>query len=340
MRINFYLSLIILILLLTSIKGDEKVESKNEEKMEKKEEIKFIKQGAESDEPPELQEAKKKGRFIDLDLTDEDKTRESHTIALTSSNFDSIIQNGIKNRWLIIFYAETCGFCKKAKSLIDKIIEEKKYKNVNNIKFASVDIDYNYRLQMRFNVTGIPIIFLVENNRMAEMSNLPIEENFIKAIEVESLENLKSVKDFQPEISLYEFIRRLIDFSFSQLTMQVNLIAKNHNINYEFSKYSIIIIILFFCICFSFIFLRIIDRCFPDNKKVIKKDIKDSKESQNNEIKEEKNIVNNNNDESEEMKKIIEEKKEEEMKEKLNKEKEKNNKEGEIKKKEKKKKKE
>ena len=124
-----------------------------------------------SEELPQNQTAKKP-RIKLIDFTYKDTNRKSQTIELTNYNLDSLVKNGEENRWLIIFYAETCSFCKTVKSLIDKIIEEKKYKNVNNIKFGSVDVDYNLYLQMRFNVTGILVFLLAENNKMIELPNM------------------------------------------------------------------------------------------------------------------------------------------------------------------------
>ena len=151
-----------------------------------------------------------------IDLTHLEIGRKSHTIVLKDSNFDSIIRNGTENRWLIIFYSEACGMCKQVKSIIDKIIEEKKYISVNNIKFGSVDIDYNLRLQTRFNITGIPVLILVENNKMLEISNFPYEKNIIKYIEVENINKDEHTKDFPVELSFYKFIKNLLYNSFSQ----------------------------------------------------------------------------------------------------------------------------
>ena len=289
-------------------------------------------------EEPQTQEPLKK-KVIDVDLTYTDTGRKSQTIPLTGSNFDSLVQGGNNGRWLIIFYAETSKYCKKLKSLIDKIIEEKKYKSVNNIKFGSVDLDANIFLQVRFNITGIPFIYIIENNKMIEIPNFPSEENIIKYIETENFDSFEHTKNFEPDLSFYVFFKRLMVNSLSYLTRKTNQLLKKHNIDYQLGMTSCFLSIVFMCsIIATIIFILIIKCC--EGKEVVKKGKEDKKEenivNENNE--EEKNNINNENNE-EENKKIIEEKKEKEMKEKLNEENNKKEKEG-SKKKEKKKKKE
>ena len=282
-----------------------------------------------------------------IDLTQIETGRKSHTIVLTDSNFDSIIRNGTENRWLIIFYSETCAMCKQVKSIIDKIIEEKKYKSVNNIKFGSVDIDYNLRLQTRFDITGIPVLILVENNKMLEISNFPYEQNIIKSIEVEDINIDDQTRDFPVDLSFYEFIKNLIYNSLDQLKEEVNRYINKYNINFEFSVLSLLMFLVYACFIITAIFFYIIKKCFCKEPNIIKEDEKENNMESENNINEsnkkenKSNVDDVDNVDSEEIKKIIEEKKEEEMKEKFNKEKESiiNNME-QPKKKEKKKKKE
>ena len=297
-----------------------------------------------SEELPQNQTAKKP-RIKLIDFTYKDTNRKSQTIELTNYNLDSLVKNGEENRWLIIFYAETCSFCKTVKSLIDKIIEEKKYKNINNIKFGSVDVDYNLYLQMRFNVTGIPVLLLVENNKMIELSNMPLEENLMRSIEIENIENDKYVKDFPKEINYIEFSLRLISFYLSRIPLTVNELLSKYNIKHELGSNSVSLILIFTSAGLGAGVYFLFNKCFGE-KKPEKKDEK-NEEKNIEEKNEDKDI---NKDMSEEMKKKAEDKKEEErkMNERINEDKMKDSvnsntnsdKTGEAKKKEKKKKKE
>ena len=115
MRFIFYFSFIFLTFLLFEVKGEEEKIIEKEKEKEKGE------------------QPKRKPRIKFINLAEEDNVprRKSQTIELNSLNFDSIIQNGIKNRWLIIFYSETNSYSIKVKSKIDKIIEEKNYTSIN-----------------------------------------------------------------------------------------------------------------------------------------------------------------------------------------------------------------
>ena len=163
----------------------------------------------------------KNDNIIDLDLTFHDTGRKSQTIILNDYNFDSLVQNGNLNRWLVIFFSETSSFCKQIKSIIDKIIEEKKYKKINNIKFGSMDIDNNLQSLIRFNITGVPYIIIVENNKMTQFQMFPIEQNIINFIETE-IDEFIDMKDFIEQLSLFEFIRDLSIFTLRYYVEKIN----------------------------------------------------------------------------------------------------------------------
>ena len=255
-----------------------------------------------------------------IDLTFSNTGRKSQTINLNDLNFDSIVQNGKYNRWLIIFYSENIDYCKKVKSIIDKIIEEKKYKSINNIKFGSVDIDHNLRLVTRFNISGIPVVILVENNKMLQISNFPLEDNFIRSIEIENIATNEYVINLPGQLTFYKFIKNLFIISLNQVKNMANRYLEKRNIKFQFTALSLFLCLIFFCVLITILLFYFILKCFCKDIFIIKED----KEDKRNEIK---NIVNkdnkeenkNNNDDNEETKKKIEEKKENEMKEKLKK---------------------
>ena len=325
MRFNFYFSFIFLFLLIVVKAEEEKTIEKEKGKENEKE------NGEQPKRKPRI-------KFIDLSEEDQGPRRKSQTIELNALNFDAIIQNGVKNRWLIIFYAESNSYSIKVKSKIDKIIEEKNYTSINNIKFASVDIDLNFKLKTRFRITGIPVVLLVENDKMLNIANFPDEEILKNNIEIPNIENSKGVKDFIHELTILDFILNLISNEFVKVTNVINHHLKQTKINYEITEFQFSLFILSFSCIISYILFNGLMKCFGEEKKIVKKDDDNNKdaEGKNDENKkEENNNIDNTNNEEE--KKIIEEKKEQEIKEKLNKENENNNKKGEIKKKEKKK---
>ena len=154
-----------------------------------------------------------KDKIIDLNYNYDEANIKCHFVNLTSSNFDNLVQNGNNNRWLIMFYTEDCSFCKQIKNMINKIIEDKEFNY--EIKFGKVDLMENLQLQIRFNITKIPYIILVNHNKMYEMKFLPTESSFANFIDSTNFDEFKDLqKDFPENLSLFEFLKKLVIFSF------------------------------------------------------------------------------------------------------------------------------
>ena len=80
---------------------------------------------------------------------------------LNDITFDYIIRDGKIYRWFIIFYSRSCGHCKRAKKEISKIFET--YNNISNLRFAQIEAYQNTVTNIRFNISGVPYMILVEN---------------------------------------------------------------------------------------------------------------------------------------------------------------------------------
>lgn len=224
-----------------------------------------------------------KNNIIDLNYNYDDSMTECHFKNLTSSNFDEFVKNGERSRWLIMFYAENCGFCNQIKALINKIIDDKKL--TNEIQFGKVDLTYNPRLQIRFNITKIPYVILVNDNKMYEMKFLPTEYTLIHFIEsFNSDEYNEFKKDFPPDSSFFKFMINLIIFAFDDGAKKINLILKKYNILFEFTPItffitSIIVGVPISILIYAFLFNVLCSKCKrnnnqkekEENKKIIEK---------------------------------------------------------------------
>ena len=277
--------------------------------------------------------SKDKSEIIDLDLKYHERGIKSHTIVVNDSDFDATIQYGVFHRWLIIFYAETCNFCKQVKSTIDKIIEDKNYISKNDIRFASLDIDYNLQTQIRFNITGIPLIVMVENNEMITYDMFPNEKNLIDFIQTENFSEYRNVKTFPARLKYDEFIQKLIIFTLNYYVNKINNFLYQKKIPFKFTNTSFLAYSISIGSFLMVVFVIVTIKCCCSGKSK-NKEIKELEEKLNEEKEEIKEVSNENN--SEEMKKAAEEQKEKEMNEKNKKD----NKDEGNKKKEKKKKKE
>ena len=257
---------------------------------------------------------------------------------LTDSSFDYHINNGEKYNWFILFYLSTCGHCSRAKEEILKI-----YKNYNKtkIRFAEIEIQNNIMTSIRFNVSGVPFIILVENNSMFELQKYPNEKNLIEFLNTSFNDVKDEILPFPKKVSFQYVV-------FVMMTQQLQgladyfseLIYKYTGKQISIKSYQVILFGLLFIILIGFFEYWLLSKCCgsdDDIDKELEKLIKErneknkNKEINNNDNKNEDNKNNDNNDNgnmdnvnlSEEEKKIEEEKKKEielEEKEKKNEE--------------------
>lgn len=111
-------------------------------------------------------------------------------ISLEGDNFDKVLKSAIqtKSKLFIIFYIDDCPYCSKAiKVLKESIIN--KYDDINTINFcvANLESPSNIWLSVRFNITRIPHIILIENKRMYHFQNQFEESIVLKFIEEKKL---------------------------------------------------------------------------------------------------------------------------------------------------------
>ena len=241
-------------------------------------------------------------KIIDLSYDHYDESEvPNHFINLTSSNLDNFVQNGKYNRWLLIFYSEDCKFCKHIITLVNKIIEEKEFKN--DIKFGKVELTYNLRLQIRFNITKIPFIVLVTNYHMYEMKFLPTEESLTNFIDSDNFDQFKDFKkDFPQDLSFFDFIKNLIDFAFKDGTKRLNIFLKKKNISFQFTPLLLFMSCMIIGVPIATIFYIYIFGvlCRKDKKPIeLEKNLNEKDDNKNN-----NNNTNNGNEEEDENKKI------------------------------------
>ena len=87
--------------------------------------------------------------------------------SLNDLTFDMVLRGGNYYKWLVILYSETCGHCEHARREIRKIFPE--YKNNTSIRFAEIEINRNHLTNMRFDIEGVPYIFMLQNESMYEL---------------------------------------------------------------------------------------------------------------------------------------------------------------------------
>ena len=241
-----------------------------------------------------LNEKKSKNRKIGLSPNFEDNlsydngsitNREVYN--LNDFTFDMLVQNGNNFKWLIILYSEDCGHCQYARREIRKIFSS--YRNNTKIRFAEIEINRNIMTNMRFNIEGVPYIFLLQNNSIYEMDLYPNEKNLKKFIETDFKDVADELKPFPPMVSPFKVGWEFIKNIFRGITNIINEILYDKGYDFEFTPFLLIIsVISFFCsICLLEYFC--FSRFCPDKdeKKKTKEEVEKEKEEKTEEEKKE-----------------------------------------------------
>jgi len=221
------------------------------------------------------------------------KEEKSEINILNDNNFDSLVKNGKDNRWLIIFFIESCYHCERAIQVLKNILYKNQFSSVNNIKFGQIDISKNSKTNFRFNITEVPYIILIENNSMIELIDYPNERNFLNFME----SNFSKWRNIfpMPKIGLFRYYYIYFKNSLDFLVDKINDLLKSNNINYDINPIVFIILYIIFCIIVWTILIKgYIKICDRKKKEDTNNLINKNDNSENKDIKsikdEEKNI--------------------------------------------------
>ena len=122
-------------------------------------------------------------------------------MVIEGNNIDSAIKNSMegKSKLFLIFTVKNCPYCSHAlKILKEKVV--KNFEEEEEIFFGHVDLDnqLNVWLGIRFNITKIPYIILIENNKIFHFESQFEESLVLKFINEEK--NLEEGEDIPREV--------------------------------------------------------------------------------------------------------------------------------------------
>lgn len=91
-----------------------------------------------------------------------EKAKKSAVLTVTNDNFEQLAS---ENRLLVIdFWASWCGPCRAIAPIIEELAQEYKGK----VAIGKCNVDENRSLTTRFEVQGIPAIFLMKNGKIVD----------------------------------------------------------------------------------------------------------------------------------------------------------------------------
>ena len=157
---------------------------------------------------------------------------------LNDITFDYIIRDGKIYRWFIIFYSRSCGHCKRAKKEISKIFET--YNNISNLRFAQIEAYQNTVTNIRFNISGVPYMILVENGSMYEMDLFPNYENLKDFIFTNFTEVEGDLKPIPRKVKFAYVAWVILKQTLDDVTNNFNIFLSNKGIKFQFNTYGFI----------------------------------------------------------------------------------------------------
>lgn len=213
---------------------------------------------------------------------------------LSDGNFDIVIQNGNNYRWFVLFYVSTCGHCRRAKKEIKAVFEKKEYSS--NLRFAQIETQSNVMTSIRFNITQIPYIVLMENNTMIEMTKYPNQNNIIEFIKTNFTNNTEDEILPIPTRPAFYYIA-FVMLKESLESLRIYIMRFLHSKGYDFEIKAYHLIIGFVSVFSLFILLEcwLVSCCCKDDFDFaeLEKKLKEKEQMKKEAQKEEKKVEDN-----------------------------------------------
>ena len=218
---------------------------------------------------------------------------EKKIVIIEGDNLDLAINNSRDSNFklFLIFYVKNCPYCTRAlKVLKDQVI--KNFDEQEDIFFGSVDLDnqLNVWVGLRFNITKIPYIILIENNKMYHY-----ESQFEESLVLKFINEEKNLEDGQGIPNPVTFMKKF-EVAVQELTERMQSILNKFGIKINWNNYMTYILLISFLAFFVYVENKIIKGCqklcsFKKNNKnnninkVIKEKDKHKKLVQEHEVK-------------------------------------------------------
>ena len=190
---------------------------------------------------------------------------------LEGDQLDYVIKNAsiTNTKLFLIFYVPHCLYCKHAL----KVLNENILKNVDAkapISFGIIDLENqkNVWTGLRFNITRIPYIILVDKNKMYYYQNSFEEKLVMNFINEEK--NIEDAFDIPPQVGFLSKLKAAMN----ELKEKVEIILGKYGIKKEFSSKICYIIIFFVLISIFYVEYHLIEFCKSLFRKKNKNNIK------------------------------------------------------------------
>ncbi len=188
---------------------------------------------------------------------------------LTDSDFESLTNRGQSNPWLVMFYVSTCHYCKLGNQMIEKAAKLTE-KERETISYGRIECNENIYTCLRFNITKVPTIIIIDKGYFFEESNYLTETSLIKFIKSEK--ELERGKELPPVFGYLQFFMRSLQETMIQLNKFMKETSKNKlGIEIDWGNgHSILLFAVIFIITFTIEFY-LFTLCLKKKKNVVDK---------------------------------------------------------------------
>lgn len=203
---------------------------------------------------------------------------------LTEKNFDTEVSK-MNTKWFVVFYVDTCNYCKQTlKTITNDVLPD--YEDSKVYKFGKVDCNKEVWLALRFNITQIPYIVLIEDGKMFEFKEFATKEAVETFIEEE-----KTIEDIIPMPKPMGFVvimMKMLTESYYLMKETIQKFLDSKGINIKINDYMMIALGILFFMSVLFIENEIINMCcMKKKKKGVQKEGEKGKEGEKKEEKKE-----------------------------------------------------
>ncbi len=210
--------------------------------------------------------------FISYIFSKEIKIYEGDTFERDLKNF---IQT--KTKLFLIFFAKNCEYCGYSVRVLKELIVPH-YENDDKISFGVINLDRksNFWIGLKFNITHIPYIILIEDRKMYLFKEQFEENQVINFINEEK--NIEDAFDIPKEITLFSKLKAAID----ELSNKIEKVLGMYGINHKYGKIIAYLTIIIGISSFIYLENKLIDSCKNSCMKKKKKEpIKEGSDNNN-----------------------------------------------------------
>ena len=221
---------------------------------------------------------------------------------LEGETFEETLKNSIesKSKLFLIFHVKKCPFCDHViKILKERIINN--YEDEDEINFGIVNLDRqsNIWLGIRFNITRIPFIILIENKKMYHFQNQFEESTVLNFIEEEK--TVEDSMDIPENLGMMGKLNAIMRDLKERIRESMQIIFDKYGIKLRWNNtmtYILLTVLLISIIYIENKLIEVIRKIFKFNRVVKNED----KDKENNEKEKEKEKTEGKENEKENIK--------------------------------------